>query len=539
MTGPDGTPTEAGSVRHLRVAAPSPGEQDEPLPGMPATAGPTGVTGEQEQADPAPDDGGSGSQATRLVALSRERYRVVRGSDGRAYAVDLTGPMIALSLRGKDGLRTRLATAYYDRYDSTPGGGALSDALTVLEGAAAEAEPESVGLRVAATVDGGVVLDLGTVDGRCVQVDAHGWTVLERSPVLFRRTALTSPLPIPARPGDLAALRGLVNVSEAGFRLLVGWLVAAFLPDIPHPILVLTGEQGTAKSTAARITVCLLDPSPAPLRSAPRDVRQWSVTASASWVVALDNVSGVAPWFSDTLCKAVTGDGMVDRALYTDDDVTVISYRRVLAMTSIDAGDLAGDLAERILPLELTRIDPSRRRTDAEISAAYDAARPAVLAALLDLLCQVLAALPGVRVAELPRMADFARVLAALDTVTGWTTLPDYTTAAADLAATVVAADPVADAVRRHLADVRVWTGTADALYAQLPAPDPRPRTWPKSARGMSGAVRRVAPALRAQGVTVDFAREAGGNRARLIHLAYDSSPDRPSRPSQPSLEPP
>ncbi|SBW19460.1 ATP-binding protein [Candidatus Protofrankia californiensis] len=529
MTGDRHPPTRGTS---LHVAA-SPPADDAP-PGT-ATGGPPAVP---DQPVLSPDDGGSGSQATRLVALAQERYRVVLGSDGRPYAVDQTGPMIALSLRGRDGLRTRLATAYYDRFGSTPGGGALADALTVLEGAAGTHDPEPVGLRVAATVDGGIVLDLGTADGRCVDVDAHGWTVRDRSPVLFRRTALTAPLPIPARPGDLAALRRLVNVSDAGFRLLVGWLVAAFLPDIPHPILVLTGEQGTAKSTAARLTVCLLDPSPAPLRSAPRDVRQWSVTASASWLVALDNISTIPPWLSDTLCKAVTGDGMVDRALYTDDDVTVISYRRVLAMTAIDAGELAGDLAERILPLELTRIDPGRRRTDAEIAAAYDATRPAVLAALLDLLSQVLAALPAVRVAELPRMADFARVLAALDTVTGWSTLADYTTAAVDLAAAVLAADPVADAVRRHLGTVGAWTGTAETLYAQLPAPDPRPRTWPKSPRGLSGALRRIAPALRAQGVAVDFTRSRDIHRQRLIHLAYDSSPNQPSTPSRPSTHP-
>lgn len=537
MTGDQHEPTRRTAARHLHVAAP-PGDGADAPPGKATTGVPVDSTTEHDQPDAAPDDGGSGSQATRLVGLARERYQVVRGSDERHYAVDLSGPMIALSLRGQNGLRTRLATAYYDRFGSTPGGGALSDALTVLEGTASEQDPEPIGLRVAATVDGGIVLDLGTVDGRCVQVDAAGWAILDRSPVLFRRTALTAPLPIPARPGDLYALRALINVSDSGFRLLVGWLVAAFLPDIPHPILVLTGEQGTAKSTAARLTVCLLDPSPAPLRSAPRDVRQWSVTASASWVVALDNISTIAPWLSDTLCKAVTGDGMVDRALYTNDDVTVLSYRRVLAMTSIDAGDLAGDLAERILPLELTRIDPTQRRTDAEIAAAYDAARPAVLGALLELLSGVLAALPTVQVAELPRMADFARILAALDTVTGWTTLPDYTAAAVDLAATVLAADPVADAVRRYLTRVRAWTGTAEALYSQLPAPDPRPRTWPKSARGLSGALRRLAPALRVQGVAVDFSRSRDIQRQRLIHLAYDSSPDRPSTPSTPSEDP-
>ena len=35
----------------------------------------------------------------------------------------------------------------------------------------------------------------------------------------------------------------------------------------------------------------LIDPSPAPTRTAPRDLTDWVVTAQGSWVVGLDNVS--------------------------------------------------------------------------------------------------------------------------------------------------------------------------------------------------------------------------------------------------------
>ena len=61
---------------------------------------------------------------------------------------------------------------------------------------------------------------------------------------------LTGPVPIPARTQDgLDRLRALLNVSDSGFRLFVAWLVAALFPDIAHPILAISGEQGTAKST--------------------------------------------------------------------------------------------------------------------------------------------------------------------------------------------------------------------------------------------------------------------------------------------------
>jgi hypothetical protein len=480
-----------------------------------------------------------GTQASQLVALAEHRYRIVVGTDGRAYAVDRHGPAVALSLKGRDGLRTRLARQFYDLHRQTPGGSALSDAVTVLEGT--PMTPEPVALRIASTPAGSLVLDLATPAGHAVEITASGWRIVERSPVLFRRTALSSPIPAPTPGGSLDPLRDLINVDEAGFRLIVGWLIAALFAEIPHPILALIGEQGTAKSTAAQLVVSLIDPSPAPLRTPPRDIRSWSVAASASWTVALDNISTIAPWFSDTLCKAVTGDGIVDRALFTDDDVTVLTFRRCIALTSIDAGRLAGDLAERLLPVELARITPDRRRPDAEITAAYEHARPAILGALLDLTAGVLAAMPVVRLDELPRMADFARTLAALDHVTGWTTLADYAEAAADTTSSVVEADPIAQAVAALVAN-GPWSGTAADLLDRI-TPEHPPRGWPTNARKIAGDLRRLAPALRGSGVAVEFVRSNDGSRRRLVTLSATgpggNTCTAPSGPSEPSEDRP
>jgi len=228
-------------------------------------------------------DDGRRSQASRLVAMARESYVLVLGHDGRSYAVDPGGPSVAVPLRGRDGLRTRLARTYYARTGTAPSSSALVDALAVIEGMTAQSRPVPVALRVARH-GRSIVLDLADPTGRAVVVRPGGWEVADSSPVLFRRTVLTHPLPIPESVGQagLGELRRLLNVDDAGLGLLTGWLLAALVPDIPHPILALTGEQGTAKSTAARFLVSLLDPSPAPLRSAPRDMRQWAVTAAAS-----------------------------------------------------------------------------------------------------------------------------------------------------------------------------------------------------------------------------------------------------------------
>ena len=139
---------------------------------------------------------------------------------------------------------------------------------------------------------------------------------------------------------------------------------------------------------------------------------------------------------------------------------------------------------------------------------------------MLDLAVQVLAELPAVKVAELPRLADFAKILAAIDTRRNWTTFADFTALAREITEAVIEYDPFADAVRNFTQDKHSWTGTAAGLLEHLPAPDGQLKSWPRTARGVSGHLRRVAPALRKNGVQIAFTRSNDPNRTRLIELS-------------------
>ncbi|MET8294726.1 ATP-binding protein [Streptomyces sp. NPDC005180] len=488
-------------------------------------------------------EGKKPSAAARLVALAREGYTFVTSTDGRPYAVAIDGPNIALPLRGRAGLRQRLARQYADTYEGDVASqSALADAMMVLEGIADRGDPVPVDLRVGGGPDG-IVVDLGTADGRAVTVSAGGWHIVDRSPVLFRRSGAMAPMPAPVLDGDgLAKLHSLLNMDTPTFQQLVGWLVAAWIPYIPHPVLTFKGEQGTGKSKTAQMVVNLIDPSPASKRSQPRDVKAWSAQAFNSWALCLDNVSTIPPWLSDTLCKGVTGDGIVDRALYTDDDVVVLSFRRVLAMTTIDAGALAGDLAERLLMLDLQLIEEDRRRTEEELDTAFEAVRPAVLGALFDLLAAVLAVLPGIRLDSMPRMADFARVLAAVDQVQEWNTLGSYLATSANVAGDALEGDPFGTAVASLVEASGTWCGTAGQLLEQLPLPGGiRPPGWPKDATRASGRIKRLAPLLRSIGVAVDDTqRSQDRHRSRLLVLSRISptASAPPQNPLWPAVTP-
>ncbi|HEV7831612.1 MAG TPA: hypothetical protein VGP04_22815, partial [Pseudonocardiaceae bacterium] len=120
--------------------------------------------------------------------LAQARYRILAGLDGSAYAVELDGPAVARPLRGWDGLRQRLARAYHDDHKSAPSGSALTDALAVLEGMAADCDRESVALRLT-RYGQGIVIDLGTADGRCIIVEPGTWWIANHFPVLTRKSS--------------------------------------------------------------------------------------------------------------------------------------------------------------------------------------------------------------------------------------------------------------------------------------------------------------------------------------------------------------
>lgn len=469
------------------------------------------------------------SAADRLVTLAQERYRLGVTKTGDAFAVEHDGPAVAVMFRGgRDALRNKLAKDYRQATGRIAPAAALADALATLEGMASDAEPESVALRLAELPDAaGVVIDLGDSQGRAAIITPNGWSIEERSPVLFRRTALTGVFTMPAGTGDLRNLRGLLNVRDEDWPLVVGWLVAACMPNMPHPVLMLGGEQGTGKSTAARLLAELVDPSPAPLRAQPRDEEAWAMMAAGSWVAVIDNVSGISTWFSDALCKAATGDAFVRRRFYTDGELVVSSFRLCVVLTSIDAGALRGDLGDRLLLIDLERIPDDRRRTEADLHTAWACELPGLIAGLLTAAAKTLAELPSIKLEKMSRLADFERILAALDKampeLTGGKALAAMKAQRERIAGDVVEADVVASAVAK-LADSGDWTGTAGELLAKITPTDdagnPRPpKGWPAAANALSGRLKRITPALRAQGVEVVQDRESNSGRRRVITL--------------------
>lgn len=264
------------------------------------------------------------SEATKLVDLGQQTY-LFHDPAGHSYvSIHMGDHDETWRLRSK-GFRYWLARKYREMEGAIPHDGALQDALATLDTLARfDGDELAVHLRHA-HVDDALYVDLGDARWRAIEVTAAGWRVVAHPPVKFRRPHGMLALPEPARDGrhGVEWLREFLNITnEDAWRLVVGFLLGCHAKG-PYPVLVLNGEQGSAKSTTGRVLRALVDPAMVPDRSAPRDERDLMIAANNGHVVAFDNVSVLKDWQSDGLARLSTGAGFGTRELYTDSDETL------------------------------------------------------------------------------------------------------------------------------------------------------------------------------------------------------------------------
>jgi hypothetical protein len=493
-------------------------------------------------ATPAPEPRGNAttqqpSQADRLVALVEDAAALFHDGGGRPYAELPAGDHYETWALGSRGFKDWLAREYYHQQGRTPSSTGLADAITVLTGKARFDNTEiPVFMRLGAQ-EGRIYLDLGNERWEAVEIDAEGWRVLARPPVRFRRSKGMLALPTPVAGGRLSDLRRFLNAEDAAWVLVTSWLLATLRPSGPYPVLVLNGEHGSAKSSQARILRSLVDPSEAPLRSFPRTERDLAIAANNSWVLALDNLSKLVDWQSDSMCRLATGGGLATRALYTDDEEAIFDAQRPQIITSIEEVATRADLLDRSLLAQLPTIPPLLRREESALWAEFAEARPGILGAALDAVSEGLRKEADTRLAELPRMADFAKWIVAAEPALPWEAgafLATYTKNRQEATALTLEASLVGQLVVTFAhGQPKPWTGTAGDLLAELTtlAGDKlaKKREWPSNPKLLSDALRRLASTLRVVGVDVEF--HPRGKRGRLLTISAQTGTTEPRPP--------
>ncbi len=467
------------------------------------------------------------SQVDQLMEFANA-WEYFHTRNGEAYAtIHLKGHFETWPVRSKN-FQQLLLSRYYVEFGKAVPAKALSEAVALCE---AKAQFEGNEVKVftrLAEYNGKIYLDLADEEWTILEIDTEGWRVAVNPIAKFRRSRGMEALPLPVAGGSIEELRPFINTAnESDWKLLIAWLVGALRPQGPYPILVLHGEQGSAKSTTARILRSLIDPNVADLRSEPRGVQDLMLAANNGWIVSLDNLSSLSGTLSDALCRVATGGGYGTRELFSDKDEVLIEVQRPCIINGIEELATRPDLLDRALIVYLPAIPDSSRRPERDLWNDFRAAQGRIMGALLAATSAALARLPNINLPALPRLADFVSWVSAAERDLGW---PDGAfvkgymlnrTSANDLA---LDGSLVAQSIRQLCSDCWQWKGTATELLSflnsQIGELTQRQRSWPTSANALSNALRRSTPNLRKIGISVEFLRDTTVDRRRIISIS-------------------
>jgi hypothetical protein len=450
---------------------------------------------------------GSGSESLAATA------QTIRGSDGHYYALlPVEGRFEFYRLESGE-LRRALGRLHARSTGRTAPQAAIAIEVDALRARAESSDRvDTVFLRVAHDPsETAYLLDLGDAARRAVKIGAHGWQIVERHGAHFWRPPSQRALPTPASGQSIERLRRFANVSDLQWPLLLGWLTSAMRPVGPFPVLVLNGEQGSAKTTLARVCRLLIDPAAGPLRAPPKSERDIMIGAQNNWLQVFDNLSALSAWQSDAFCRLSSGGAFATRGRFSDDREVVIEAQRPIILNGIADFVQHPDLVDRSVFLWMQPLPESERRGDLAFWEEFGREHGLLFGALLDAAAGGIRLWPQVQLKAMTRMADFDRwgeaVLRALGYREG-TFVEAYRANRRLACERALEESPVVTAVRASLERHTALHCSPTDLLRILNDFKPEHATggtgWPKTPWALSRVLRRLAPQLR--GIGIDFA---------------------------------
>ena len=491
--------------------------------------------------------------AGKIVTLALTLYDTVRSTEGRLLAVPKNGGIaIEIKSLGNALLSHIWSTTGYAVSTST-----IKTALDTLEGLTANKPPVTVALRShqkdsLETGPSHIYVDLGAQTDEAVFIHSGGWFLKSEDlaeaeeehcdiPVwpMFRRTVTVQPLPTPVRGfGGREKLAAVLNLEphDPRFYVIWGWLVASVFVNVQRPALWLTGPQGSGKTTTGLFALSVINPSERMGGNFGKNERDDLTLLAGSFIPSFDNVTSVSASVNDFICRMVTGSMETSRALFTNGELYTSTIMRTAVFSSINLPiGLREDGLERIVHVAFDRIDTKDRLREGAIRSQFEKDQPEILGALFDDVAGVLknfTAASEKMQNHLPRMADYATVLCALDlhllgnrTGRSGVFLTSYLSVLQTSMEERALDDPFTQSVIR-IAQQK-FKGTYKELLEKLEHSPDRPSDfkafWPSNPRQLGESLKRHSESLRAVGVVIkELGRKSNGN-----HLALSMDPKR------------
>ena len=427
---------------------------------------------------------------------------------------------------GSSDFKNWLQKCYYDETGKPAKKDTISQVIEVLTAKARFSQDDTIPLftRVAEK-DGVFWYDLTSPKWQAIKITADGWGIEDDPPVLFSRYRHQKPQVIPRKGGDIEKIFDYVNLGQY-HTLFLCWLVAAFVPNMPHPALIFYGEKGAAKTTTCSLLKQVIDPSALETLALP-NARSLLLSLQSHWFLNFDNISNISEETSDTLCRAITGGGIQLRKLFTDSEDVIYTFQRCISLNGINNVVNRADLLDRSILLELRRISEDKRREIREVQSNFLADLPSILGGIFDTLSRAMAIYPTVKLDKLPRMADFARWGYAIGEALGGKGqefLSEYTANIESQNVEVLNSDVVATLMVAFMQDRAEWYGRVSDLFIELSAIapaygiSPLSRDFPSQPNVLSRRLNSIRSNLEIAGISFESRPKTTGTFISVVN---------------------
>ena len=369
-----------------------------------------------------------------------------------------------------------------------------------------------------------VYFDLCNRNWEIIKITRHGWSIERNYPqVLFKRYSSMNEQVVPSHeypPDILERFMKLTNVYDDPDNKLLAkvYMFTLFLlANLPKPVVVPHGTHGSGKSTFQEFLKRVVDPAAALTSAFPNSLPELIMQLDHSYLTFFDNVSEIKHLTSDALCRAVTGSGFVKRMLYKDDEDFVYNMKRAVGFNGINVTATRPDLLDRVINLELKPIDKRKRRKVEHLQSEFEIILPQLLGYICDTIVKVLDRVGEVKLADLPRMADFAEMSELVARCLGYKDgefTDAYNRNIGFTNEQAIEASPVATAIIELMDQSAVWTGKASGLKVALNdliasrrelASMVYSKNWPKSPRALRDRLNEIEPNLKEVGIIVSY----------------------------------
>lgn len=415
-----------------------------------------------------------------------------------------------------------LISKYMQQHHDCPNPEALKKVNMMVDALAHESgEKHNLKYRVA-KYEGCLYYDLCRDDWLLVKVTPSGWSLSNKTPILFRRFSNHKPEQvIPSNRGDAKKVYNYILIKESQRFLFLVWLVSCFIEGIEHPISNFHGSQGSSKSTLSRMVKAIVDPSVLEVVSFPKAITEMVQQLSHHWLLCYDNIGNLTDWQSDALCRAVTGDGFSKRKLYTDDEDIIYSFHRCLCLNGINVPSVKADLLDRSILFELDRIPKESMKEKSVLWSEFKNDLPIILGGIFDVLSKAMDIYPTIQLNGLYRMSDFTRwgcaIAEAIQLGGSAEFLKQYGENIETQNEEAISGNPVALAIQHLINQDLMYEGLVKNLHKELKKVafrnglDTRSKEWPKNEKALGRRLVTAKANLEQAGIRIEKKKTSAG----------------------------